>query len=75
MRHHFLLEKAPDALPEEVVVLVENPPGSDVHQRLGGGGFQARGADGLPVLLRLSVLQSGGKREADTYDVTRDDGF
>ena len=56
--HHFLLEEASDALPEEIVVLGEDPARADVHQRLGAGRLGARGGLGLPGLW-LAVLHSG----------------
>lgn len=59
MWHHLLLKEAPDAVPEKVMVLVEDPAGPDVHHGLGTGGLWTDGGGGLPVLLGLAVLQPG----------------
>lgn len=40
VRHHFGLKEASDALSEEVVLLAEDPAGSDVRHVLGSGGFR-----------------------------------
>lgn len=63
VRNHFLLEEPPDALSEDVVILVEDPAGPNVHQGLGGGGLRSDGGDGLSGLLGLTVLLSGRKTE------------
>lgn len=53
--NHFLLIEAADALPEDIMVLVEDPAGPDVHQGLGAGGLRAGRGDLLPKLLGLTV--------------------
>lgn len=63
VRNHFFLKEAPDILPEEIVVLVEDPAGTDVHQGLGAGGLWTGRVDRLAVLLGLDVLQSGKNSE------------
>lgn len=55
--NHFFLIEAPDALPEDIVLLGEDASGPDVHHGLGTGGFRTGGGNGPPR--RLTVLQPG----------------
>lgn len=57
VRHHLILKEAPDALSEEIVVLVEDPAGPDVHQGLGARGLWTGGGDRAPKRLALTVLK------------------
>lgn len=54
--NHFLLIEASDALSKDVMVLVEDPPGPDVHQGLGAGGLWTGRGDRVPKVLGLTVL-------------------
>lgn len=58
IRNYFFLNEAPDVLPEQVMLLREDPPCPDVHQRLGHWGLRAKGGGRAT----LQVLHSG-KRE------------
>lgn len=59
--NHFLLIEAPDASPEDIVLLSKDASGPDVHHVLGTGGFWTGRGDGL--LRRLTVLQPGRMAE------------
>lgn len=61
VRDHFFLKEAADVLSEEIMILVEDPAGPDVHQGFGAGGLWTVRGDGHPELLGLSVLQPGRK--------------
>lgn len=64
--NRFLLIEAPDALPEDIVLLSEDASGPDIHHGLGTGDFWTGRGDGL--LRRPTVLQPGR-----TAEMTRDD--
>lgn len=59
--NHFLLIEAPDALPEDIVLLGEDAAGPDVHHGLGTGDFWTGRGGGL--LSRLTVMQPGRTAE------------
>lgn len=61
VRDHFFLIEAPDALPEDIVLLGEDAPGPDVRHGLGSGDF--RTGRGNRLLRRLAVLQPGRMAE------------
>lgn len=68
--NHFLLVEAPDALPEDIVLLGEDAPSPDVHHALGRGDFWTR--RGAELLRRPAVLQPGRKVET-IHDTNQDD--
>ena len=60
---HLLLEEAPHALPEEVVVLAEHASRPDVHQRLGARRLGPEGRSRRPGGVGMAVLTpSDGER-------------
>lgn len=68
--NHFLLIEAPDALPEDIVLLGEDASSPDVHHGLGREGFWTR--RGAELLRRPTVLQPGRNMETiqDTKHLT-----
>lgn len=51
VRDHLILKEAADALSEEIMVLVKDPAGPDVHQGFGAGGLWTVRGDGCVSVL------------------------
>lgn len=57
VRNHFLLKEAAGGLSEDIMLLAEDPAGSDVHHCLGAGDFWTGRHGGLLQMIGMTVLQ------------------